>query len=329
MKCPECHKNHKKRLGTTCGCGYRFALLPDRDGMADGAFRALVRQASGNGTYYVTINQLYAAQVFVRRKPQLIGCVPLLAGFVCLVPGLAGAIRDGQLVPGFIVSLLGTVFTLFGISVLRNRAKVVERKKFGAAAGRWNSKKGIAPGLITKPRLKKPPPDLPEGDVHDYGVESMLVVQRKELVDWLVLNKFHADHRSLVISADGYPKYLRDTAECLLRETPDLPVYLLHDATLEGEAMARELQEGTASGMISLQGHSVTDLGVYPNDFKRIRRLKRLGAQKQDYRLPIDYLPFATLSSGLAVAMVEGVALGALLDRPAHYGGMADGGGFG
>ncbi len=330
MKCPECHKNHKKSLGLRCGCGYRFTLIPDRDGMGDGAFLALVRRASGNGTYVFTMNQLHAAQVFGRRKRQPVGFFGVFFG---LGLGFVGAmpLMEGNM-EGAAVLAVSAVLVLIGVLVLRGRHTVLDQANLKSIVRKWEGAKGKVPGLLKKHTLKKPPPDLGEGDVHDYGVEFMLVVQREELVDWLVLNHFHADNRAMVLTASGYPEYLHDTAVRMLKEIPDLPVFVLHDATPEGVAMGRAVTDGATTVAYWLRDRNAVDLGLFPDDFKRIKRLRPLKAQTPDYQFPVDYLPFATLSSGVALAMTEGVPLGALLARSGQgtdgwSGG--DGGGYG
>ncbi len=314
-------------------------LWRDKDGIGDGAFLALVRRASANATYAYTFNQLFAAQAYGRGKLRPGAVVALLVGLLFFGSGLLKALTEGSKadhIEGALMLATGLVVTLVSVFLLRKRRTILDQEKLKDIVRKWSAAKGKDPQLITKRSLMQPPPDFGEGDIHDYGVERMLVVQREELVDWFVRNHFHADHRTVVVAASGYPAYLRDTAARLLEEIPDLPVFVLHDATQEGEAFGRAVTEGATSVPHWLRDRNVVDLGLFPGDFKKIKRLRPLKPHLLDYRLPVDYLPFAMLSSGLALAMDEGVSLGALLARSGRRGGDAwplgdggDGGGFG
>ncbi len=56
MKCPTCGKNHPKKLGLQCSCGYTFVFNPGTDpGMTDGKFVAIVRRASAGGDKFFTL----------------------------------------------------------------------------------------------------------------------------------------------------------------------------------------------------------------------------------------------------------------------------------
>ena len=150
-----------------------------------------------------------------------------------------------------------------------------------------------------KPSLHRPPPEFQEGDLYDYGVERIIIVERRILVDLLVKNGFHVDQKALVFSMDGYPTYIAEKAKKLLAESPDLPVYLLHDATEKGMRMYKKIRLP--------DHHPVIDLGVFPEQIKNLSVLKPLRLKNQEYQVPLDALPYAALSGLSAAAIAANV----------------------
>jgi hypothetical protein len=137
-----------------------------------------------------------------------------------------------------------------------------------------------------------------------------LLVEHDLLVDLFVLNGFHADERTLILSETGYPAYLLPIARQCLQENPNLPVYLLHDASQRGIRMDRRVR---AAALLPLEGHPVRDLGLFPDDIKRMRGLGALQPHMQNVGLPVDVLLFTVLGAGIAQAMAQNVVLRDLL----------------
>ncbi len=178
---------------------------------------------------------------------------------------------------------------------------------------------------MNRRRLDEPPPEWSEPDIYDYGVEGILIVEHDLLVDLLVLNGLHSRERVLIVSLDLYPTYLVPVAAELLREREDLPVYLLHDATASGVTMLDRL---AATDTFPITNHPTIDLGITPDDVRRLRRLRPMKPKRFDYEAPIDFLLSAELASGLAQAFFHRVSLARVLEED-----QADrdgaGGGFG
>ena len=123
------------------------------------------------------------------------------------------------------------------------------------------------------------------------------MVEHPILVDLWVRNGWHAEHRALVVAEDCYPEYIAEHTRRLLRETPDLPVFLLHDATSNGVKMKMRLE---ASDRLPIQGHPVLDLGLFPRDVSRLEGMKWTGSRFSEYpRLPVDLLVPAVLIGGV------------------------------
>ncbi|QDU95840.1 hypothetical protein [Lignipirellula cremea] len=323
MKCPTCSKQHKVKEGMKCLCGYEFVFNPKEDGISDGQFLAVVRGASSNGEYYFTMNQFHAEH---RRrstgsplKPAIISAVTLGLGI-----GLYAMASD------FFGILLIIVGVIAAISAL---------VKWGAApktfntwqklTERWRQAKGAAglEKLIAGPTLHKPPPDWQEQDIYDYGFERLLIVERDELVDLFVLNKLHAEQRTLIFSESGYPLYLLPPAQKTLDANPTLPVFLLHNASPSGEQMKDRIENWSH---LNLAGHPITDLGLCMTDIARMKGMKKIKADQDQGGTAVDLLKYATLAGGLGLALDQQISLGGLLlNENAPNDGGASGGNFG
>ena len=321
MKCPSCSTNHSYSSGMRCKCGYRFALDPKRYGLADGRFLAIIQKASSGGTAYFTENQLYTAYA-QKMTESKVGCL-LVGGIVLLV--VAAVIffdQDNSSLMPFVVGAVGVL--ALGIWVLTRRRGPPNRKKFLDTIQAYEKEKGPLEQLVLRPSLHEPPPDWPEPDIYDYGVERILIVQHDVLVDVLVRNGVHTSQRALLLSGSGYPDYIREHARTALRENPELPVFFLHDATPEGAAWFNTC---SASDFLPWESHPKIDLGLHPQDVENLKRLRPLRPEKQRFALPVDAVPFGILALGLGSAFEQQLPLGALI--PPNERGDGSGGNYG
>lgn len=309
MKCPECGFHQKVKDGLTCGsCDYRFTFNPKESatfGLTDGKFSACIKAASQNETAYFTRNQLYA--VLCRRMSgsplAKIGC-----GIVALT--IAAAFYGLTLWPFAIIATLAAILSFMAGFVAATEK--VTPTQFNELLDQWLAQGKSIERLIEEPALHSPPPEWPEPDIYDYGVERLLIVERDVLVDLFVKNGLHAEQRMLVISENGYPDYLLPVARRLLAEQADLPVLLLHDATTHGTAMNERV---LSDGMLPLQGHPVTDLGMFPADFQRLKRTKAFDRDNTDRGLPVDAMLMPFMTMGLGAAIAGGMTLGAMIEQ--------------
>ncbi len=306
MICPKCNNNHKKNDGTYCRCGYRFVFRPDVDnGMTDNKFMLILRKASADGRYYFTFSQLYSAWCIVKGKISFFDFCGIMGKYIVFgffaFSFLSASMKNGHLF--FWVLLSGIV--LIHVIVLLNRTPP-DREKFRKLVTKWSRSRcfyveGTLDKMLVKPSLHEPPSAFPERDVYNYnyGVEGILIVQKQIIVDLLVRNGFHTDQRVLIFSVDGYPSYIEEQAKKLLQASPELPIYLLHDATEEGMAMRKKIKIPTS--------HKVVDLGMSPDQLQNLPALKPLRLQKQEYNAPLDILPYAALSAMGAAAIAAGI----------------------
>ena len=318
MKCPQCSKDHKRKEGMTCTCGYRFAIDPKEAStyrITDGKLMAAVRGASGNGTFHFTKNQLYSRMA--KNMAPTFGA-RVASGIIGAV-FIGGSLFFGNMIQRDhgdpVILLIPAILFLIGcfcIKYMLLPGPGLKRKVFDTVFNQWKSAGKEVPGLVEHPRMSLPPPQWEEDDIYSYGVERILVVQHDILVDLLVLNEFHAQQGTLVLSEQGYPIYLVKLANRFLDETPDLPIYLLHDSTPEGALMKGRVE---TSKHLRVGGHPVIDLGIFPNDVKRMKVLRPLQPKRQNYAVPVDYLPYPNLSGAIGVGLLEGIVFAEMLDR--------------
>ena len=159
-------------------------------------------------------------------------------------------------------------------------------------------------------------------------MERLLIVQRQRLVDLLVKNNFHVEHRTLVLAGDGYPEYLVQHASKCLAENPDLPVFFLHDSTPKGMRWVEEIN--SEPGVLPILEHSRIDLGVSPEDIKSMQILRPIKPSRQRYEIAVDAIPYASLAAALGAALEQQVPFSVImLSQGYQDGGGPDGGHFG
>ena len=311
MKCPNCTHNQSVKSGMKCdSCGYRFSFSPKDErskGLTDGRFLAAVRAASQNDTAFFTRNQLYGTYCRRQKVSKIPGVV--VGSLFAVFGGFAFAANN---IPAAAVTWI--ISAIIFLATLLSRPTILPRDRFMRLIERWMNDGKKLDKLIVSPRLKSPPPQSPESDLYDYGVQRLLIVQRDELVDLFVLNNLHAEQAMLVLSINGYPNYLLGHAKRVLEEQPDLPVHLLHDADTAGQKMQSQLPKLG----LPLAGRKVIDLGFTAGDFKRLKRAKQIDPKNHKRTLPVDVLALPFLSTGLAACFASEMTMSALLEEHAR-----------
>ncbi|MCI5210899.1 MAG: hypothetical protein D3910_19420 [Candidatus Electrothrix sp. ATG2] len=153
--------------------------------------------------------------------------------------------------------------------------------------------------FLFSPSLHEPPAEFPEKDLFDYGAERIVIVERRLLVDLLVKNGFHADHNALIFSRDGYPAYIVQHAQKMLKEDSSLPVYLLHDASDASDT------EMVMYFKKKLSGRTVIDLGINSEQLEQMQFVNELQLHRKGYKAPLDILPYPVLAAICGQALGE------------------------
>lgn len=292
----------------TCACGYHFVFNPKIDGLTDGKFQTVIKQAGKNDTYFFTKNQLYTAFCRKSDKPLSV-LVPIgifiVSVFVVIIAMMMGSWK--VTVCAIFVAVLLSSPAMAGFS---SSKKLLSRDNFDTLLDRWIQANEI-PKLLVKPQLGDPPvQQWQEPDIFDYGVERILVAEHDILVDLFVKNGFHAEQSCLIISADGYPTYLAQRLPELLKKNKNISVFLLHDSSPTGTTVTNKFLD---SHKKLLKNARILDVGLFPEDVKQINVLKRLKTEKEPTSVPVDAIPYAYLALLLTESISKGIPFGHLL----------------
>lgn len=314
MRCPECKHTQKYREGTRCKkCGYQFVFRKSADGITDSALRQMIHRLSDGGQQAFTATQLTLAicRSWRAKKGALIGCGAAIVVVACIVGfGLGTAIG------GFIFFLIFSMLLMVGYW----RKSGLPAHKARKLIDRYHQAHPItalADGRAFRERTA--PVDLEDPQ---YAPERILVVERDDLVDMLIRNRFHLSHKTAVVSRTGYPERAFSACRDFLRNHPDTPVQVLHDASTAGFALTAQL---AADPNWQFARQRLTDLGIsraaldggsslpwLPPDASR-----RNGALSSDpakmlragRRVPVDYIGPKPLLNLLGTAVVGGALL--------------------
>lgn len=312
MKCPQCEQQQQYSYGMKCHCGYQFKLDPKNDGISDRRFVAFINGASCNGTYFFTENQLYTAACRKQLTPP-----PLLlwaSVLVAIAIMLFSVFVSGS---GFLFLLIGPIIGM-AVWVYAECFAKLNRQKFDRWLEKYLSGEAKIRNMVTDATLLEPPLAEREPDIFDYGVESVLIVQREVLVDLLVANQIHATNRCVVVTGNGYPQYISVHVDRLLNESPSLPVYLLHDADTRGKLWAEEQTRTYASSQ-----RQVIDMGLSKKSIAKIRKLNKLRLKEHDFQAPVDVVPMAMLANGIGLSMEQQTSMERLIHQDATIDSLA------
>ena len=184
-----------------------------------------------------------------------------------------------------------------------------------------------APNLVDGTRFAgELPRDKIKEELFNYAPERILIAPTNDMVDMLVLNRFHFENKTCVVSAAKYPKHVFDACQRFLAKVPDLPVEMIHDVSRPGLSLKDQL---LAYPSWNLKDKNVKDLGLFPDDVKKIKEpiwiptgtpARTLGPKSsaadpvqaqidQGMAMPLDFAGPKVMMGALAVAVVAGLLL--------------------
>ncbi len=326
MRCPDCSHNQKYRDGMRCGkCGYQFICRKKSDGISDHTLRHLIGRLSDNGQQAFTMTQLTLELCrYWRRKTarNLIGGLIFYAIITALIAFVAGH----WTIPVILLIIL-SLLTVWSAQRQKTTLPLPRARKLIDRYHQAHRITALADGrAFLQPTTADNPQDL------QYAPERILLVERDDLVDMLVRNRFHATHKTAVVSRSGYPKSVFEACQTFLRRYPATPVQLLHDASLQGFNLKAQL---AADPQWSLAGPSLVDLGLSQEAIKNAARLPWLPANNRHkgvlsteyakmlsagHRVPIDCMGPKPLLNLLGAALIGGLLL---LPTPSASGDIA------
>ncbi len=96
-------------------------------------------------------------------------------------------------------------------------------------------------------------------------IKKLLIVERNDIADMFILNRFPEKHETVVVSADKYPKQIYDIILEKLEKNRDLNVYLLHDTSEKGLGFKDRL---LSDNSWHLKDKKIIDLGFFTENLK-------------------------------------------------------------
>ena len=318
MRCPECNHNQKYRDGARCQhCHYQFVFRNKKARISDFSLRQITQRLSDNGQYAFTATQLALEISRLWRKKNLgpLGC-SVIALIVSVIVGLIAFAEWGWLGGALIPVVLLPVALWLG----RRGKSLLSVDEAHKIIQRYHQVHPIS-GLADGRAFRQPTPTADCQDPH-YAPERILIVERDELVDLLVRNRFHLTAKAAVVSRSGYPEPVFAACQEFLRHHPSTPVQVIHDASLQGFALTAQL--ATDPQWRFAHSHLV-DLGISRTALNSAsslpwlptnpsRRDGFLGGRpdkmlRAGYRVPVDYAGPKPLINLLNAAIVGGMLL--------------------
>lgn len=319
MRCPECSNKQKATAGKTCRkCGYVFALDPkEPPHLTDRQMKKVIENLTGSGGYFFTFNQLYAALYRMVSKKRSKKRIPVAVVLVVLTIIAFFAAREASLWAA--VALV--VAAAAGIGWFLRRRVVPAHEPLVQAINRYRQFHPVT-NLVDGTKFKREASkETLKQELFNYAPERILVCQHDDMVDMLVLNRFHFENKTAVIGASKYPIHVFAACQKFLEKRPDLPVEILHDASLEGCKLKDRILEDASW---NLRDKNVKDLGLSLEDAANIKSpiwipsQRMSGSHSKDpvegqiqrgMKMPVDFAAPGVFLGALAFAAAAGFAL--------------------
>jgi hypothetical protein len=153
--------------------------------------------------------------------------------------------------------------------LMRRRYVELGPNTFDLRLARWHDVHGVPPGEIVRRSFAEEPDDIAP-DAADYSFERVVICEDEDFADFLLANAFHADNRTLVFAANGYPEHVYAKVEDALAERPPQAIYVLHDASPEGCALGANVAEDRR-WRVEPGATQVVDIGLRPAAARQFR----------------------------------------------------------
>jgi len=334
MRCPQCSHEQKYQEGMKCGqCGYRFVFDPKTDKLRDNIISQMIQQLSDNGHYYFTQTQL-AMEICRYWRKQKVGLITF-AFIVFIIWAIISAILDLNIFIAVAILCPVLFFTIKAgikyqtrIPFNEAQAGIQRYHKIYPIKQLVNGKAFVkTPGNPIQSKLKISSLDFSldnkaitlEEELF-LAPERILIVERDDMVDMLIRNRFHLETKTLVVSQSGYPTAAFEACPGFINNNPNMPVQVLHDASVKSFGLIQKIRGGVKwqfarNNLVDL-GFSRQNLAqkselrpwlpgansdkvIFSKDFHKMLRDGR--------RFPIDSLSPKPLFSLLTAAVVGGM----------------------
>lgn len=267
MRCPECQTKERGQPDRCRNCGYEYVFNRKQDPVRDVKFRKLVDKLRGDGHFAFTRNQLAMELCRATRKSGSTGFV--LAAIACALLGQFAFSAPLSYV-FFSASALLWIAAFVDYRLRKSSKGSASFKQAKQLIDRFQKAHkipGLADGTALQKADEQPPPDL-----LDFPPQHILVVQRDDMVDALVLSGAHAANKAAIVSATGYPKQVFAACRHYLERQPDLQVLVAHDDSKQGRALYSRVKKSRGWAFAR---DRLVDIGIDPASFK-----------ETDYALP-------------------------------------------
>jgi hypothetical protein len=166
------------------------------------------------------------------------------------------------------------------------RARVsIERSDFDELLARWITQYGRPEGRLPAQAFATAGhTEERDRSAADHPYERLLVCSSDAVVDFLLANGFHGDHRCVVLSASGYPGWARTALLPGLRAAPPQTIAVVHDADVAGCSLAAMVRD-SPDWFGGVENVTVVDGGLRPLHARRFRGLCRPAPA---LRMPVD-----------------------------------------
>jgi hypothetical protein len=314
---------HKVKEGMACSsCNYVFALNPkEKPYLTDYAVKKVIDGLSGPDHLYFTYNQLYTqVHKIIQKKAWKNGFASLLVGvplFIVIVVLTSGELLFALLfLEAAFLAALGYYLYRRTPHVRDETVKEVIRKYIQAHP---------CDRMVDGNAFKEIEPKRFDKEIIKYAPERLLIVERDDLADMLLLNRFPMEQKTLVVSASKYPKRAFEAFRHFAKKNPEIPIAAMHDLSRDGLKMKERL---LADPSWNLEGREIQDLGLFPQDVDRVKAplwrpttgagrpidsLKPRGTAEeniaQGFRMPVDTAPPRAMLAMTALAVVAGAVL--------------------
>ena len=279
MKCSGCgtESNRKERVaasGRCPRCQLSFVLDP-QDGapFTDVTFADAIKAVSADGKLRWGVEHLYyeLCRRMLGRYDR--SKLPFVLGGIGTVAGFGATLGQGNLLFVLLGLALGPGIWV-GRRVGRPLTAELERDHFDRIWAKWLASRPTPKGVIVR-RTAPAAYRSAEPDLGDYSFDRAVICDRARTVDLLLANNFHFEHSAAVLSMDGHPKPAFDMVRGMLQKNPKLQVFVLHDASAEGERLAHRLgtDQSWFGGRMGPGGVRIVDVGIRARDAKKQRGL--------------------------------------------------------
>lgn len=318
MRCPECNHRQKFKDGVHCRqCRYQFVFRKKQDQISDFTLRQLIQRLSDQGHYAFTATQL-ALEICRLWRKKARG--PVDYSIAAIILGVISGLIVSNKEFWFAEILIFAVILPLAVWLGQRGKRRLSFNQAREVVSRYHQAhplQALADGAAF--RRITPPADFQ--DPH-YAPERVLIVERDELVDLLVRNRFHLTAKAAIVSRTGYPEPVFAACQAFLRNHPNTPVQVIHDASLQGFALTAQL---AADRQWRFAGSRLVDLGLSRTaldggselPWLPIHSARRDGvfggnpAQRlrAGYRVPLDAIGPKPLLNALGAALIAGTLL--------------------